>query len=112
MAFTPADVELWLGLESGSLDELELQRVIDAVTLHKGRLYDLADIDAESDVDRDMALIMESARQYARKHSVNGYQGADELGPVAVRAHDVDVHNLLAGRLIVSGMFGESGTTS
>ena len=111
VAIVPADVEQWLGVDAGTLDATALARVIDATVAHAGRIYDLTDALDDTDTERDHALIMESARAFARKHSVNGYQGADELGAVAVRAFDVDVHRLLAGRLIVTGMFGATAET-
>lgn len=117
MAFTAiaaGDVEAWAGLAPGALDADLLGRVIDAVNTHAARHYTIDDVDDGGPVDaeRDQALLMQAHRLYQRKHSPGGYSGADELGPIKVQAFDVDVQRLLAGRLIVAGIFGPSETTA
>lgn len=110
IAVEPEDVETWL-VNAGSVgdfDQDELQRVIDAVIAHAGRIYDLADISTPLDTERDQALIMECARMYERKHTTNGFAGADEHGAVRVTTFDPDVQRLLAGRLLTAGIFGPS----
>lgn len=113
ISVTINDVETWL-VDNTAVDTFDadvLQRVIDTVIAHAGRHYDLADISAGLDTERDQALIMEAGRLYERKHTTNGYVGADELGAVRVTTFDPDVRRLLAGRLRTAGIFGPSENT-
>jgi hypothetical protein len=108
MAWTGADVEAWMGVDTGTLNATLLARVVAAVTDHADRHYDLTTV-APTD-EHDQALIMQAARLYNRKHSPAGWSGSDDLTPVQVQVFDPDIARMLAGRILTPGIFGPTAT--
>lgn len=106
MAYTTADVEEWLGVDTGVIDADLLTRIKTVVDQHAAKFYDLTTVAAEE--EHDQALIMQCAAIYRRKHAPNGVQGAGDTGTIIVTRFDPDVRELLADRLITAGIFGPS----
>lgn len=104
MAYTVADVEVWMGQTAGALNQTVLTRIKAAVDQHAAKHYDLADPAEE----HDQALIEECARRYRRKHTSGGTSGTGDLAPIVVTSFDTDTAELLADRLITAGLFGPS----
>lgn len=104
MSYTTADVELWLGVDTGVINAGLLTRIKTAVDQHAAKFYDLTSPEEED----DQALIMQCAALYRRKHSPSGYTGSDDRDVLVITRFDPDIRELLADRLITAGMFGPS----
>lgn len=111
MAFDRNDVEEWLGQPADSLPTTILDRLIAAVTDHAEQHYVQADVSVER---WDQALIMQTARLWQRRYSLDGLagSGSDDLAPIAVPAFDRDVQRLLSPGLKVVGIFGPTVNTT
>lgn len=104
MAYTVADVEVWLGQTVGALNQDVLDRIKAAVDQHAAKHYDLADPAEE----HDQALIEECARRYRRRVSTGNTSGTGDSAAIVVTSFDTDIAELLADRLITAGIFGPS----
>lgn len=96
MAVTAERVATWGQLGTVTGDDLTLLNdVIAAVTAYVNRRYVLSTPPTD---EQELAIIMQVAALWARRHSPGGVAGFGEYGPVRISRIDPDIERLLVPR--------------
>lgn len=97
------DLRQWLSIESTSAetDELLEQALRASSSRVLSRCYEF-DPPGSYPEEVEQGILMQAARLYRRRNSVNGYEGFGDVGFGSVRAIDPDVEQLIS-RYILFG---------